>query len=232
MPIFRPRALALTWGFMALWAPGSANAQTIPSPYSFIDRSQDAGVFFGVVQDHRGELGIGPGGGPMFGGRYSIDLGGPIAAEITGYAISSDREVFGVQPGTGLVPRGTQDVLLIAVDGRFRFTLTGARSWHGVAPFILAGGGIVGSVESATTLEDDIPATHRVAFGPGFVAVTGAGTRWIPADRLTFRAEATMHLWRVSAPAGFVEVLDDIGRYPEKDWVSVGGVVFGVSYRF
>jgi hypothetical protein len=234
MGILRPWAhrLALASGLAALGAPHPAGAQTIPSSYRFIDGRQDAGLFFGYMQAHRGELDIGPGGGPVIGGRYSIELSGPIAAELSGYAIPTDRKVFDVQPGTGRVFLGTTDLLVIAVDARLRFTFTGPRTWHGLAPFILAGGGVVGSLASPSPLEEGIGAADRLDFGPGTLLVTGGGFRWIPWSRLTFRADATLHLWRIATPPGYVQIADDLGPYPEKDWVSMGAALFGLSYRF
>lgn len=234
MRILRPWAplLAVVPGLVALMAPTSVSGQTIPSPYRFIDHRQDAGFFVGFAQDRRGELGIGPGGGTLIGGRYSINLSNPLAAELSGYALPTNREVYDVRPGTGLVPKGKADLLVLAFDARLRFTLTGGRTWHGLAPFILAGGGVVGSLASPTELESDIAPQNRLDFGPGTLLLTGAGFRWIPQGRLTFRADATLHLWRVAAPPGFVEVMSDIGPYSQKDWVSVGAAIFGLSYRF
>ena len=54
------RIIAVT--FVGLSCSPGANAQTIPSPYRFLEHTHDAGVMFGVVQENRGALGIGPGG--------------------------------------------------------------------------------------------------------------------------------------------------------------------------
>ena len=234
MRTLRSRAyrLALVSGALALLAPTSAAGQNIPSPYRFIDNRQDAGIFVGIAGEKRGELGLGPGGGTLFGARYSIDISGPVAIELSGYGMPTDREVYGVQPGTGLVAKGKNDVLVMAVDARLRFTLTGPRTWHGMAPFILAGGGVVGSFESPTALEEDIPLEDRFGFGPGTLFLTGGGFRWIPSSRLTLRADATLQLWRIKAPVGFQEIAADLGPYPDKNWVGIPTAVLGLSFRF
>src|SRR5262245_16119602 len=56
---------------------GRASAQTINSPYRFIDQSQTAGLWGGTVTSASGTLDIGPQGGPVLGARYGIRLSGP-----------------------------------------------------------------------------------------------------------------------------------------------------------
>ena len=234
MRISRLRDLACIMAvtFVGLFCSPGANAQTIPSPYRFLEGTHDAGVIFGVVQEKRGALGIGPGGGPLFGARYAIELRGPIALELAGYQISTDRVVYDAVPNEGLVPLGNADTMVTGVDARIRFSLTGARTWHGVAPFLMFGGGLVGNLSGPSEFDAELPSSERFSFGPSFLGVMGGGTRWIPFERLTLRVETSLSLWKLGTPVGFSDVEEDLEVFVRQEWIGVGSLVFGASYRF
>ena len=58
-----------------------AHAQTIPSPYRFVDTRQEVGLFAGSSSVSKGRFGFGPGGGLGAGARWGIDLSGPLGFE-------------------------------------------------------------------------------------------------------------------------------------------------------
>ena len=211
--------------------PGTAEGQTIASPYRFIQGRHDVGMIVGIVQENRGSLGIAPGGGLMFGARYTIEMSGPFAAELTGFLLPTERTVFTPQDNIGIVPFGEASVTLAAIDARIRFTLTGDRTWRDLAPFVVAGGGIVGSFGKLSSFDRDLIAANRVDFGPSLLLVGGAGTRWIPGDRLTVRAEATYHFWKQGTPPGWVTVEEELEGQLGEEWLAAPGLVIGVSYR-
>ncbi len=212
--------------------PQRSEAQTIPSPYRFIERRHDAGMFVGILQERRGDLGIGPGGGVMIGARYAIEFRGPLAAELSGYVVPTDRVVFQAGEEIGLVPLGKADMVLTGIDARLRFTLTGDRTWRGLAPFVMAGGGVLGAFSEESPLEAEMVAANKVDFGPSALFLGGLGTRWIPGDRLTIRAEATYNFWRQGTPTGWVAFQEDIEGPLKTQWIGSAGLALGVSYRF
>ena len=189
-------------------------------------------MIFGLAQDRRGQVGIGPGGGPLIGGHYTIELRGPLAAEVRGYLMQTDRVVLEAVSGAGLQPLGDADALVAAMDARMRFTLTGARTWHGLAPFVLLGGGIVGDLAGPSPLEASLAAGERFSFGPSFLGTFGAGTRWIPGERVTLRFESTLQIWKLSTPAGFMDVEGEARDLVDEQWLGAGAFTLGVSYRF
>ena len=234
MRISQFRDLTIFWivAVLAVFCFSEASAQTIPSPYRFIDGSHSTGVVFGMARENRGALGIGPGGGPMLGGRYALELTGPIALEVTATLISTDRTIFDAVPGSGLVPLGDADTMVVAVDGRLRFTLTGGRTWHGFAPYLLLGGGLVGQLSGQSTLEAPLPITERFGFGPSFLGTMGGGLRFIPGDRLEFRAEPSLSIWKLGTPLSFFDIEEELGgALSDQEWVGVGALVVGVIYR-
>ena len=216
---------------LALFVPGAVEGQTISSPYRFIQGRHDVGMIVGFLGENRGDLGIGPGGGPMFGARYAIELSGPFAAELSGYFVPTDRTVFAVQDDVGIVPFGEANLVVAAIDARIRFTVTGDRTWHGLAPFVTAGGGIAGSFGNLSPFDRILVTAERVDFGPSLLFVGGLGTRWIPGDRISLRAEVTYHLWKQGTPTGWVTVEEELEGQLGDEWLPVPGLVLGVSYR-
>ena len=122
--------------------------------------------------------------------------------------------------------------MVTGVDARIRFSLTGARTWHRLAPFLMFGGGIVGNLAGPSDFDAELPSSERFGFGPSFLGVMGGGTRWIPFERLTLRVETSLSLWKVGTPVGFSNVEEDLEVFVQQEWLGVGSLVFGASYRF
>jgi hypothetical protein len=127
-----PPAVAL----MALpFAWGSAAAQSITSPYQFLEGRHEVGLAIHQVPGSRGTMQLGPGGGLKIGARYGIELGGPFALEFHGFVLPTDRKVRIPTPdGMAIEDRGSADMNVVGIDGRLRFSLTGARTWNRLAP--------------------------------------------------------------------------------------------------
>src|SRR5690606_31842395 len=106
------------------------------------------------------------------------------------------------------------------------------RTWRGLAPYVAVGAGVAMNISGASELDASLDLSQRVDFGPSALIVGGAGTRWIPGDRWVLSLEVTTHLWRQGTPAGFGDVEDFTGPLRAMDWISLAGLVGGVSYRF
>ncbi len=212
-----------------------AAGQEISSPYEFIDTRHEGGVFVGAAADSRGSLDLGPGGGLYLGARYGLELGGPFALEGTAFLIPTDRNVYDPSnPDEGLELLGSTTSTVVGVDGRLRFTLTGARTWNRLAPFLVAGGGMAFDLSRDSALEEDLFGEERFSFGPSFLGVLGGGTRWLPADRLTIRADAVLHIWRLGTPDAFFQFEGEngLGSISEQEWTGVGVITLGGAFRF
>lgn len=232
---------AQTLAFLALLAgivstPTPAAAQTVPSPYDFIDTVHEVETYVGYLTENRGILDMGPGGGPLVGGRYAIKLSGAFALEGHGYLISTDRNVFdpSLDDDSNLVLLGTSSSLVGGLEGRLRLTLTGDRTWHRLAPYLSAGGGVASDLRARSDLEEDhgLGNNERFTFGPSFLGALAGGTRWLPTDNLSFRLEGGMKLWRLGVPAAFRQLEFEDISVPEQEWVGVGTVELGLSWRF
>lgn len=213
--------------------PEAAAGQTIESPFRFIQGRHDAGVVVGTAAEDRGPLGIGPGGGTLIGARYALDIRGPFAFEGNGFYLSTNRDVYQPVLDEGLVRLGRAEMALVGADARIRFTLTGDRTWYRLAPYVSVGGGIVGQFGGQNVeAEAGLPQEDQFDFGPSFLGVLAAGTRWLPTDRFTVRAETSLTFWKLGMPPGFQEVGAELGARAGDHWAGVGSVLVGVSYRF
>jgi len=216
-----------------LSTPTEAGAQTITSPYEFIEGRHEAGIFFSHVPGNRGTMELGPGDGIMMGARYSLDLSGPFALEFGGFLLPSDRRVRAPsETGQEILELGIADALVAGIDGRVRFTLTGPRTWNRLAPFVVAGGGAVGNVSSRIEEEEELPTEARFTFGPSFMGVLGVGTRYFLTDQLVLRLDATAHFWKLGTPQAFLNLPEEAGPVVQQEWPAVGAFGVGLSWRF
>ena len=78
---------------LALADAPAASAQTIPSPFTFIERKQEAGLATGYTSAETGRFGLGPSGGLLLGGRYAVELSGPLSLEGHVGVISGTRDI-------------------------------------------------------------------------------------------------------------------------------------------
>jgi len=188
----------------------------------------------GSAFESRGQLDLGPGGGPLVGARYGIKLGSAFGFEATGFLISTDRRVFDpdVEAEEDPILLGTTSSTVGGVDARLRFSPTGPRTWRGLAPYAVAGGGLALDMNRSSSLEEELSAAATFSFGPSFLGTLGAGTRWLPGERLGFRVEAVLHLWKLGTPEAFRALEEQLGTIPDDEWVGVGAILVGASFRF
>ncbi len=226
-------AASLALMMVPMLFPADAEAQSIRSPYRFIEGRHEAGVFVAQVPGNRGVMELGPGDGVQFGARYGLELGGPFAVEFAGFLLPTDRHVRAPsESGESIEALGVADALVGGLDGRLRFTLTGPRTWYRLAPFVVAGGGVVGNLSGRIEEEDDLPSEVRFDFGPSFLGILGGGTRVVLTDHLVLRVDATAHFWKLGTPQAFLNLPESAGTVVQQQWPAVGGFSAGLSWRF
>lgn len=229
-PSFAPFLKAIVAAL--LLQPLHARAQAIPSPYTFVERKQEAGVFVGYRTSETGRFHIGPSGGMLFGGRYGLDLSGPLSLEgVVGF-MSGQRDVVNPARVVGDQVIGTADVLLTSIDGRLRFSIVGNRAWHGLSPFLTFGGGIVFDIADTAPVEAELEPADVFDFGTSFFGTLGAGTRWFLTDRFALRLDGVFSLWRIDTPPGFSEPERGLENVPESEWMSGGSFSIALLYRW
>ena len=231
------RVALLSALFAAALAP-VAQAQRVPSPLRYIERSQSVGLFAGTLQTEttlrgtRDTLDIGPRSAPVFGLRYGIRFEGPLSGEVVLGYVPSEREVFrrdtlatGVAQGEA-TSVGTADLPLVLAEGALRFNLSGPRTYRGFAPFVLAGGGLL---IDAGGDDGDVPAAQRVEFGPTFSFSLGGGTDLFLNERFSLRADVRDQIYRLQLPAA---LRSDGGGEEESEWKNNLLLSVGAAFHF
>jgi len=215
---------------MALVTPAGVGAQTIPSPFTYIEKRQEGGLFSGYRQAETGRFHLGPDGGLLLGGRYAVELTGPLALEGTVGFLSSTREIVNPArlPGDQVI--GEADVLLTTIDARFRFSFVGNRTWHRLNPFLTFGGGIAMDVASPAPEEETLEPADVFDFGKSFFGTAGAGTRWFLSDSFALRLDGIFSLWNIDTPPGFSDPSRGFGNVDESQWMS--GLSFSVTLLY
>lgn len=223
-------------------ATGSAAAQSIRSPYEFVERSQSLHAYATYVATDRGTIGIGPHSAPAVGFGYGIRVSGPFGFDSRVAFMPTSRTVFTVDPDAdpeavrqdprvGLEEIGTADVSLLLADASLRFDITGPRTWNNLQPYALIGAGAVFRASSDHSVEEELPEgiDLRVRFSNGVTGHFGAGVQWYATQRFTIRLDARNLLWRLHVPSGFItnaRVIDD------RQWVQTGHFSVGAALRF
>jgi hypothetical protein len=228
----RKITLGLVAALLLAATPREVEAQTIPSPFRFVEKRQEAGPFTGVSSVDAGRFGFGPGGGLHLGGRWGINLSGPLGFEAVAGVISGSRDVINPARVEGDRKVGEADVLLGTLDARLRFTLTGDRTWNGLAPFIVAGGGIVFDMAGSDPADDELEDQDRFDPGTSFLGTLGGGLRVSITQRLALRGDALFSLWKLSTPPGFSDPERGFEAVEEGQWVNGVHLTLSTVIRF
>jgi hypothetical protein len=231
LPFPTLRSLCVTVAAAALVA-APLHAQSIPSPYRFIEKAQEGGIFVGYFDTDAGRFGFGPKSAVYTGIRYGLELAGPLGLEGVASVVPTDRDV--INPGRDEGDRvvDVAEATLLFVEARLRFALTGRRTWNRLQPFASAGIGLGMDVQGSQREDQLLLEADRFDFGTKFVGSFGAGTRVILGRNFTVRVDASVLLYQLSTPNGFEDPERDLGNVPESEWVAGRGLTLGLSYRF
>ena len=211
-------------------SPRSVSAQTIPSPYAFVEERQEVSAFVGYMNASTGRFGYGPKGGLMYGARYAVDLSGPLSLEAMAGVVDGTRDVVSPSRPEGDRVIGESESLMTVLDARLRLSATGARTWHGLTPFLVFGAGVAFDRGKASAADALLDTDEVFEFGTKFIAVTGPGVRWSINRNLALRADAALSLWKLTTPGGYGDQTLGLGSVAEGEWVS--GLSFSAAVLF
>lgn len=228
----------------ALGLPGiaPAAAQSITSPYEFVEGAHAFYAFGSAVFTDRGTLDTGPGSGYAVGLGYNFRLSGPFNLGVRVSYLPTDRRVYTdsatladslalrADPMTKLYQVGTADVTLLLLDASLRFDVTGPRTWHRIQPYVVMGGGGALVLSQGNDGEDQLPPDIQlqVRFRDGWTGHVGAGFEVHFTDHLSARFDARDVLWKIHIPPGFVST----GRVIDQEqWVQSAHLTLGLTLR-
>lgn len=220
---------ALTLLFLVAAAP-SLHAQVgYPpdrSPYRDITKKMSLTALGGYIGGSGGVLGLGPHDGPVYGGRFGIAVSSPIEVSFAvQYAALQGSRVYRDLDGN-LAVSGNLPSPVWMFETDVQYTITGAKTWHGLAPYV--GGGIGYAWRSSSTESVD-----AYDFGGRFYWVPFAGTRYFINKRSFIRAEIRGAFWRLAYPPPYYEDITGIlqsfaiNNYLSNVWYQVG-----IGYSF
>ena len=215
--------------------PSHAAGQTIPSPYAYVENSQEWGVFVGKTTIDPGQLGLGPRDADTYGGRYSAAFGGAMSVDLSGTLFKSVREIQDVTRPVNDRVLGRDNIDLSLLDVRLRLNLTGRRAWHGVQPFLTFGGGFAFPwlVDHGVEEVNFMPSEERFIFGTRFTGTVSGGTSFHVSRKISLRVEGMLNLWQIKTPIGWLTVKNDPLRLnPSSEWVTAKSIMLGASWRF
>jgi hypothetical protein len=213
-------------------SPRASAAQSIPSPYRFIETRHEAGAFGGWLDPDTGPFGFGPGAGPLVGLRYAIELSGPFSLEGVASTLLGERDVVDPRRSEGSRVIGQEDAFLTSVDARLKFALNGRRTWHGFGPYLMAGGGVVFDVAGEGALDLELEDTDRYTFDTSFLGLLGGGVRFFPVEGFMIRADVESRFWKIKTPSGFSDPDLNLGPVSRDQWVAGLGLTLGAAIRF
>ncbi|MBI1723798.1 MAG: hypothetical protein HYR48_07815 [Gemmatimonadetes bacterium] len=200
------------------------------SPFHDLTTTQGFSLSLGRFAGNRTVAGVGARPGILVGVRFDTRLSGPADLWASVARIASSRRV--VDPtDTVLEVTGPVDMPLIAADLGIALNLTGAKTWHGIAPFVGIGLGILAPTKAATD-----PGGYRAASNFSFVPTLG--TRVVLGRSLAMRLDARDYYFRYEWPLAYYG-LDADGNpllldesTPDRQWTHNVALSVGLTYTF
>lgn len=218
----------------ALLIAAPVAAQQLDSPYRFLEHNQAIGIYGGYLNAAEGRVGAGAHAAPMFGVNWGIRVSGAFAVGAD-VGISPTkrtvRDTAFVVEDSAFAALGEVDMTLLIAMANLRFDVTGARTWHGLQPFLLVGLGVSHDMSGTSELDLEQFQEARFSHGTSFAGQLGAGLEWFPSSRVSLNAAARNILWKLEVPEAFL--LTERGRtMPRSDWEQNFVVAAGLSFHF
>ena len=167
------------------------------SPFNDILNPQSFAVFAGHFAGNSGRAGVGALPATAFGARLDVRLSGPVDFWATIGQIASQRRVLSA-PSNADTVRFIGDAKLteIAADVALALNVTGAKTWHGFAPYASLGLGVMAPTRSVT----DSGGFH---IGVNFMIVPTIGTRFFVSRDIAVHLEVRDYYFRYQYPLAF-----------------------------
>jgi hypothetical protein len=236
--VFRVALFAATLTMLAIPSI-AAQVGRIPaeSPYHDILGGRWLDLSVGRVLGTGGPLRVGPRDGTLAGARATFRGDHTLSLSLGGWWAGTVRHV--VSANDSIATRVKPDInhRLIAAEFSIQFNLTGAKSWHRLAPFTALGIGVVNGQKTPTS------DSSGYAFGTHFYFAPSAGTRLMLTQHVALRAEARALFWSLKYPASYsVEPAKQPGTVDNPNAVNTTGkssgytvtpaLLLGLSVRF
>lgn len=167
------------------------------SPYRDIARGRGPVLHADYLTGGRGLADVGLTNVTIVGARMELPVSSIFRVSFGASFAQGERYVL--DPGKPPAERrsGPEQDQLYFLDGEVLLSITGQKSWRGLAPYLTAGAGIgFGGSEP-----DSDNSAYR--FGIKTYLAPGAGMRWYLSPGLHVRADFRMVLWRLKYPSQY-----------------------------
>jgi len=174
-----------------------------PSRSPFQDVTTRQGIAFtgGWFMGNHARAHVGAHAGPAVRMQIRTALSGPIDLSLNIAYIQSQRYTINTTLPANVRMQGPIDYNLIAGDLSIGVNLTGAKTWHGLAPYISVGMGIIGPTETVVD-----PGGYKA--GSGFTIAPAIGLRARLGSHLGLMFEAKDNTIRYEWPLRYFDPID------------------------
>ena len=199
----------LSVGFIAcVTLPTTALGQEheINSPFRWREKGFRVGLFGGQHSANRGSLEFGQGPAPAAGAKMRARVSSPLSLEIGAIFAPAERWVLNPIAESGPIIMDTVSANWLRADFGAQIGLPGARTWNGIHPYALIGGGLVfGIMEGASpAMAPQEMETFRYDISTAPHIYVGFGFEVFPSEKIGIGFEVRDYLIRLSAPDGFL----------------------------
>jgi hypothetical protein len=201
------------------------------SPYRDIARGRGPVLHVDYLTGGRGVADIGLTNLLIAGARVEFPLGAVLRVSLGASFAQGERYVLDPAKPPAERRSGPEEDQLYLLDGEALMSITGQKTWHGLAPYVVAGAGIAfGGAEPAAD-------NSAYRFGIKPYLAPGLGVRWYLSPGFNFRADARLWLWRLRYPSQFYSSVQ--GQLPillptenDLEWVQLAAVRLSVGWIF
>jgi hypothetical protein len=192
------------------------------SPYRDIPRARGPVFAIGYLPGAEGTAGVGITNITTIGARYDVPLGSVMRISFGLFYGMGERFVVDPTKDTATRKSGPEPDGFLLADGEVQLLITGGKTWHGIAPYVVGGAGfLAGGGEPAADTSD-------YQLSTSFVFDGGAGVRWYPSRRLSVQLDTRVFLLKLRYPGDFLfppqapPVTDVQDEWTRQPWFRVG----------
>lgn len=169
------------------------------SPYRDIPRARGPVFAVGYLPGVEGRADVGITNITTVGARYDVPLGSVMRISFGLFYAMGERFVVDPTQDTATRKSGPEPDGFLLADGEVHLLITGAKTWHRIAPYLVGGAGfLAGGGEPAADSSD-----YRLS--TSFVFDGGAGVRWYPTRRISVQLDTRVFLLKLRYPAQFFD---------------------------
>src|SRR5947208_2075428 len=210
---------------------GEVGTDPAQSPYHDFRRGSGPRLGLGYLSGDRGTLPASITDGVTFGVRYEAWMGKSMSFTAGLAYGQTSRLIVDPFKDDSVRKSGPIDDDVILADLGLQLSLTGAKTFHGFAPYVGTSLGLA--------FGSRLPAdTSGYQFGTKFTFTPGAGLRWYLASRINVQADARLVFWKLRYPVNYLTSLSPDGTAvlpltaKPTDWTIHPWVSLGVGWTF